>query len=224
MKKLYWISFILICTAANAHGQSIYIQGKITDSNKNVLLGSTVMLDQLGLSSITNDRGEYRLTIPKEQLGKFVILSVSYIGKKKVERTVLLDSIKKIENFLLQDMNLALDEVAVQAKRGELSNSSLVFDREMIERYPALSLNDLLNRLPNRKNTAPSVQEMQNLTLRGAFRATTGRSREVNELNNSFGVAIIMDDMVLGNNGNMQGRNAGIFGMSSSTNAIRPSD
>lgn len=225
MKKIYWTSFILFCAVADAQGQSIYIQGKITDSNKKVLLGSTVILDQLGLSSITDGRGEYHLTIPKEQLGKPVTLSVSYIGKKKAERTVLLDSIKKIENFLLQEMSLALDEVAVQAKKGELSNSSLVFDREMIERYPALSLNDLLNRLPNRKNTAPSVQDMQNLTLRGAFsETTTGRSRDANEMNNSFGVAIIMDDMVLGNNGNMQGRNAGIFGMSSSTNAIRPSD
>lgn len=224
MKKLYWTGFILFCTVANIQGQSIFIQGKITDNQKKVLLGSTVVLNELGLSSITNNNGEYRLIVPKEQLGKTVMLSASYIGKKKVERAVVLDSLTKIENFLLQDMSLALDEVAVQAKRGELSNSSLVFDREMIERYPALSLNDLLNRLPNRKNSAPSVQEMQNLTLRGAFSETTGRARDANELNNSFGVAIIMDDMTLGNNGNMQGRNAGIFGMSSSTNAIRPSD
>ncbi|UZJ63013.1 TonB-dependent receptor plug domain-containing protein [Sphingobacterium sp. KU25419] len=105
-----------------------------------------------------------------------------------------------------------------------MSNSSMVFDREMIERYPALSLNDLLNRLPNRKNSAPSIQEMQNLSLRGAFQATSGGTRNVNELNNAFGVAIIMDDMALSNNGNMQGRNPGIFGMGNATNYIRPSD
>jgi len=208
----------------DVYGQSVLIQGKVSDSRKSLLSGSTVMLNQLDLSSITNNRGEYSLKIPTDQFGKSIILSVSYLGKKGIERTILLDSVKKVENFVLQDMSLALDEVAVQAKKGELSNSSLVFDREMIERYPALSVNDLLNRLPNRKNTAPSVQDMQMLTLRGAFKETISGTRNADELNNAFGVAIVMDDITLGNNGNMQGRNPGIFGMSGATNSIRPSD
>ncbi|OOG18101.1 hypothetical protein BWD42_12535 [Sphingobacterium sp. CZ-UAM] len=224
MKKEYWTLFASLCLVMDVYGQSVLIQGKVTDSRKSLLSGSTVMLNQLDLSSITNNRGEYSLKIPTEQFGKSIILSVSYLGKKGIERTILLDSVKKVENFVLQDMSLALDEVAVQAKKGELSNSSLVFDREMIERYPALSVNDLLNRLPNRKNTAPSVQDMQMLTLRGAFKETIGGTRNADELNNAFGVAIVMDDITLGNNGNIQGRNPGIFGMSGATNSIKPSD
>jgi len=215
---------LLFIAIIHVQAQTAWIKGKVSDAKKQALAGASIRLDQQELSVLTDREGEYNIKLPNNITLKDVILSVSYIGKKGQEVKILLDAPIKIQNFTLHDVSLALDEVAVQASAGKLSNSSMVFDREMIERYPALSLNDLLNRLPNRKNSAPSVQEMQNLSLRGAFQGTTAGVRNVNELNNAFGVAIIMDDMALSNNGNMQGRNPGIFGMGNATNHIRPSD
>jgi ferric enterobactin receptor len=218
------LTWLLLIAIIHVQAQTAWIKGKVLDAKKQPLSGASVRLDQQELSVLTDREGEYNIKLPNNITLKDVILSVSYIGKKGQEVKILLDAPIKIQNFTLHDVSLALDEVAVQASAGKLSNSSMVFDREMIERYPALSLNDLLNRLPNRKNSAPSVQEMQNLSLRGAFQGTTAGVRNVNELNNAFGVAIIMDDMALSNNGNMQGRNPGIFGMGNATNHIRPSD
>src|SRR5690606_18590121 len=82
-------------------------------------------------------------------------------------------------------------------------------DRDVIERYPSLSLSDLLNQLPNRPITAPSVQAMQNVTLRAAFDGRSGNVRNPQLLNNAFGVAVIVDDIALSNNATMQGRNPG---------------
>src|SRR5690606_22318206 len=101
---------------------------------------------------------------------------------------------------------------------------SLVIDRDMIERYPSLSLNDLLNFLPNRKVTAPSVQEMQNVTMRGAFNEATGAMRNVDMMNNSFGTAIILDDIAISNNSNMQSRNPNITGLSNARLSITSSN
>lgn len=64
MKKLYWTSFILFYTIAVAHAQSIYIRGKITDGNKKVLLGSTVILDQLGFGIAIVNRRLFKQLFP----------------------------------------------------------------------------------------------------------------------------------------------------------------
>lgn len=224
--KCFSLTLLLLLFMAliQVQAQTAWIKGKVSDVKRQPLAGANVRLDQQELSVLTDRAGEYKIKLPNNMILKDVLLSVSYIGKKGQELKILLDVPVKIQNITLQDVSLALDEVEVMGKAGKLSNSSIVFDREMIERYPALSLNDLLNRLPNRTNTAPSVQEMQNITLRGAFSATASGARNTDELNNAFGVAIIMDDMALSNNGNMQGRNAGIFGMGNATNHIRPSD
>jgi ferric enterobactin receptor len=222
--KCFPLTWLLLIAIIHVQAQTAWIKGKVLDTKKQPLSGASIRIDQQELSVLTDREGVYNIKLPNNLTLKDLILSVSYIGKKGQEVKILLDAPIKNQNFILHDISLALDEVAVQATAGKLSNSSMFFDREMIERYPALSLNDLLNRLPNRKNSAPSVQEMQNLSLRGAFQGTTAGVRNVNELNNAFGVAIIMDDMALSNNGNMQGRNPGIFGMGNATNHIRPSD
>src|SRR5690606_26804744 len=64
------------------------------------------------------------------------------------------------------------------------------------------------------------VQSMQNLTLRGAFQDRSGGSRDVDQLNNAFGISIIIDDIALSNNANMQGRNPLIRGISNSNLSI----
>lgn len=213
---------LLICMTLLAQDRSI--RGKVVGVDNKSLVGAKVTLVELEQTVSTDANGMYHLHIPKQIANAKNTLQIAFIGKKTKNISLVLNAEGEVPTITLLDNSLALEEVPVVASQGQRSNSSLVFDREMIERFPALSLNDLLNRLPNRKNAAPSVQEMQNLTLRGAFSKVDGRARNINELNNAFGVAIIIDDMALSNNGNMGGRNSGITGMSNATNAIRPSD
>lgn len=205
-------------------GQELLVKGTVVDGTNKALYGARVTLNELQLSVSTDKHGIYQFQIPKQGTKEKYTLQIAFIGKKSKTVPFVYNSSNVVDTVTLLDNSLSLEEVPVVASQGQRSNSSLVFDREMIERFPALSLNDLLNRLPNRMNTAPSVQDMQNLTLRGSFSKTTGRARDVHELGNAFGVAIIVDDIAMSNNGNMGGRNPGITGMSNATNSIRPSD
>ncbi|MBL1407658.1 TonB-dependent receptor [Sphingobacterium faecale] len=200
------------------------IKGTVLDAEHKPLVGASVTVIELEQTVSTDKNGTYRLDIPDRGLHNQYTLKIAFVGKKSKRIALVFDTQGLVPPVTLLDNSLALEEIPVQASQGQRSNSSLVFDREMIERFPALSLNDLLNRLPNRLNTGPSVQDMQNLTLRGAFAGTIGRARNVHELSNAFGVAIIVDDIAMSNNGNMGGRNPGATGMANAFNSIRPSD
>jgi len=217
--------FLYILFQVNSlSAQSFSLTGRVVDTENKPLAGASILLVNSGQSVLTGANGFFTFKSNKVISAKELELQISYIGKRTQNLKYKNNSELNIPDIKLEDISLALDEVTILPAKGQKSNSSLVFDREMIERYPALSLGDLLNRLPNRANSAPSVQNLQNLTLRGSFQKTTGSSRNVQEMNNSFGVAIIVDDIAMSNNGNMQSRNASIHGMGSAFNAIRPSD
>src|SRR5690606_19125616 len=78
-----------------------------------------------------------------------------------VDRMVNVNNSQRLGTVVLHELSYAVEEVNVTPSTSGQSNSSMIIDRDMIERYPSLSLNDLLNFLPNRKVAAPSVQSMQ---------------------------------------------------------------
>lgn len=210
---------LLICHHPIAIAQNT-VKGLVVDENNQPLAHASIKIEGIGFEIRSGINGLYHLD--RSVVGSdSCTLIFSYIGKKTVVQTVSLIA-STLPTIKLINTSLALDEIEVTAKStGGSSNSSLIIDREMLERYPSLSLNDLLNFLPNRRITAPSLQEMQNATLRAAFQGTTGNVRNVQELNNAFGVAIIVDDIVQSNNANMQGLNPGITGLGSSSISIR---
>lgn len=201
---------LLICHHPMAMAQNT-LNGLVVDENNQPLAHASVQIKGIGYEIRTGINGLYHLD--RSVVGSdSCTLVFSYIGKKTVEQTVGINH-TTLPTIKLLNTSLALDEIEVTAKSiGGSSNSSLIIDREMLERYPSLSLNDLLNFLPNRKITAPSLQEMQNATLRAAFQGTTGNARNVQELNNAFGVSLIVDDIAISNNANMQSRNPGLVG------------
>ncbi|GAA4786316.1 TonB-dependent receptor [Olivibacter ginsenosidimutans] len=188
------------------------LKGLVVDENNRPLPHASVKLKGIGYEVRTDENGRYQ--VDRSVMGAdSCILIFSYMGKQTVERALTFP-ITTLPVVKLQNTSLGLDEIEITAQStGGSTNSSLVINREMLERYPSLSLNDLLNFLPNRKITPPSLQEMQNATLRSAFERTLNGSRHVQELNNSFGVAIIVDDIAQSNNSNMQSLNPGITGL-----------
>ena len=219
---LYSVLFMGAVMPASA--QDVVWSGEVLDVKRQALEGVRVQIVELGIQGTTDSKGQYFLHAPMLRGRGTYNVEWTYIGKQTIRRQVKAGDAERIPTVVMLDNSLMIEDIPVVAGEGERSNSSMVFDMEMIERFPALSLNDLLNRLPNRENVAPSVQDMQNLTLRSAFIGTVGGARNVQELNNAFGVAIIVDDMAMSNNGNMQGRNVSNFGMGNATHSIRPSD
>ncbi|RZK57537.1 MAG: hypothetical protein EOO87_02625 [Pedobacter sp.] len=167
---------------------------------------------------LTTDKfGAFKLNVNANS--KKLTFEFSHIGFQKLSLPV---DIKFGANDLgiitLKSLDLSLSTIDINAKRNYSgsTNSSLIITRDLIEQIPALSVNDLLNQIPNRKITPPSLQNIQNLTLRSAFEPTlTGR--DAFTLNNSFGVAIILDGNNISNNANMQGYNPGLRGLGSTS-------
>ncbi|TDS17601.1 TonB-dependent receptor domain-containing protein [Sphingobacterium paludis] len=216
--SIVWFVCIFISSSV-CFSQSQNFIGKVVDENGRPLAAASVKIDETNIQLHTDQQGTYALTMYTREFDRITV-RYSYLGRNTVTKVYDRLTSTQLPVVVLELTNLSLENIDIQAKVGAQSNSSLVIDREMIERYPSLSLNDLLNFLPNRKIAAPSVQGMQNLTLRGAFDARAGAARNVDEMNNAFGTAIIIDDMVLSNNANMQSRNPNVKGLSNANLSI----
>lgn len=212
---------MIASTAIFAQKQSV-ITGKVLDELQKPIELANIKLVETNQYIITKKDGTFTILV-SEVNDQSINLEFSYIGYKKLNKTVLVNKEKiDLGVVTLKILDLSLKEISITAKsNGEgSSNSSLIIDRDMIEQIPALSLNDLLNLIPNRKISPPSLQTVQNLTLRSAYPDRIN-GRDPFALNNSFGVAIIVDGQAISNNANMQSYNPGLTGLSGA-NIERP--
>jgi ferric enterobactin receptor len=192
------------------------VTGKVVDPQNKPLELVNIKIVETNQYAITDKNGLFRVN--GTETNNILTLEFSYIGYQKLRLPITIKAGEtNLGNITLKVLDLSLENIEINAKRNYSgsTNSSLIINRDMIEQIPALSVNDLLNQIPNRKITPPSLQNVQNLTLRSTFAPTTS-GRSDFELNNSFGVAIILDGNPISNNANMQTRNVGISGMGSS--------
>ncbi|WP_316805064.1 TonB-dependent receptor domain-containing protein [Pedobacter nototheniae] len=209
---------LLLLISFNSFSQSVItVSGKVADQNGSYIPSVNIKIIEIGQYAVTNQNGEFN--IPLRNISDVSLtLEFSFIGYKKITQVVNLDrEAVNIGTITLRDLNLNLETIDINAKRNYegQSNSSLIISRDIIEQTSALSLSDLLNQLPNRKVVAPSLQTVQNITLRSTF-ANTTNGRGAFEMNNSFGVAIILDGNAISNNMNMQSFNPGLLGAGNS--------
>jgi ferric enterobactin receptor len=193
------------------------VTGRIIDEQRNQLSSVNIKLVETNQYTISNKDGRFSIELNRD-LEQTVTLEFSSIGFQKLTRTITVSQNKiDLGDVTLKTLDLSLKEITINAKRdySGSSNSSLIINREMIEQIPALSISDLLNQIPNRKIAPPSLQNVQNLTLRSTFEPTT-TGRDPFTLNNSFGVSIILDGLAISNNANMQSYNPGIGGLNGS--------
>ncbi|KQC00970.1 hypothetical protein AQF98_09875 [Pedobacter sp. Hv1] len=186
------------------------ISGKVLNAQKTPLEAVNIKIVETNQLAVSNKLGQFNFEINNNN--ELLTLEFSYIGFQKLTRIVNLKDAKiDLGTITLKELNLSLETIEINAKRNYegSSNSSLIIGRDIIEQIPALSINDLLNQIPNRKIMPPSLQSVQNISLRGAYNSN------VFDLNNSFGVAIIIDGNAISNNANMQGYNPGNRGFGS---------
>ncbi|WPV64490.1 TonB-dependent receptor [Chitinophaga sp. LS1] len=188
------------------------VSGRVLTEDGIALPAASVRIKELNQYFTTDNYGNFTMLL--SGISTFT-LEISYVGyqqqMRKIEQLAT-DTILPI--VFMKEVSLRLKNIEVTANRTfeGSSNSSLMITREMIEQTPALSLNDLLNQIPNRTMQAPSLQNVQNIQLRANFETTT-YGKGAYELNNAFGVAIIMDGNNITNNMNMQTRNPGSYGV-----------
>lgn len=208
--KQYISLLLLLLTCSTAALAQSAISGKVLNSNKAPLEAVNIKIVETNQLAVTNKTGQFNMEV--NQTNELLTLEFSYIGYQKLTRIVNIKNANvDLGSIILKDLNLSLETIEINAKRNYegSSNSSLMIGRDIIEQIPALSINDLLNQIPNRKITPPSLQAVQNISLRGAYNSS------VFDLNNSFGVAIIIDGNAISNNANMQGYNPGNRGFGS---------
>ncbi|RZK48252.1 MAG: hypothetical protein EOO99_10660 [Pedobacter sp.] len=218
MKTRIYILILCLFSGIQAGKAQITIKGKVIDPSGIPMEYVNVKILQTNQFSITDQKGEFKFNLSKLNYTT-LHLELSFIGFQKQQHVLNLAANSfDLGTLKMKELNLSLETIEINAKRNYegSSNSSLIISRDIIERTPALSINDLLNQIPNRKFEAPSLQNVQNINLRSTFAPTTN-NRGSFELNNAFGVALVLDGHNMSNNMNMQSYNPGIWGVGNST-------
>lgn len=213
--------FVSGATISNAYAQEkITIRGVVVDDANKPIPYAIIEILPSGINFSSLADGKFSFLVPS--FLQSIQISVSHIGKLKTTRTVLKTSFGDSVKIVLKNLNLQLENVEVNAVRKSTiaSNSSIFFDRTAIEQAQPLSLANVLNYLPGQTVLKPvvSIQGNQPIIMRSAIQP--GNLEQ--ELNNAFGVSIVMDGSVLSNNANMQATNPGFMGIGSANDIQHP--
>lgn len=142
------------------------ISGKVVDENDQPLPFANVSILELSQAVLTGSKGEFRFSVEKTKKSEFTLVA-SYIGKQP--KKIIINPLLTYNNLVIKmdDASLYLKEISVSANKAMSgnSNSSIFFNRELIEQTQALSLADVLNQLPGKSITAPSITNPNILTL-----------------------------------------------------------
>lgn len=184
------------------------VRGRVTDSRNRPLAFCTIKLMQTDALFNTGADGSFAIPVTKNL--SEINLEFSYVGKQTLTRTIPAAAFHQLHFFVLADLSLRLDHVEVTGvRKGNISNSSILFSREAIAQMQAFSLADVLNNLPGKTTVPPQLQNPQLITLRSEADGN-------HALTNSLGTAIIVDGIRQSNDANMQNRSFSIRGMSGS--------
>ncbi len=215
-RNIYLYCLSLLCSFFHfANAQTVLLKGKVVDERDKPIALATIRINNGLQVTTSNEKGEF--SVPIFQNEESVQLTLIHVGKKSLHREIKRQEFFDFHHFKMEELSLTLQEVTITPtyQNTKNSNSSIFFDKETIEATQAFSLQDVLRNLPGKANIAPNLNQLETLTLRGGNNSTGGADNIFN-LNNSLGIAIILDDTYLSNDGNMQSRSASRWGMASS--------
>ncbi|WP_113652854.1 TonB-dependent receptor domain-containing protein [Pedobacter namyangjuensis] len=216
MKQLYFLLIVLLFAHRGSAQNANLLTARVVDAKGLPIELVNVKVTETNQYAVTDKNGVFKIT--GILTNSSVNIQFSIIGYQTLKMPLIIKSGENnMGNIALKTLDLSLESIEINAKRNYSgsTNSSLIISRDLIEQTPALSVNDLLNQIPNRKIQPPSLQRVQNLNLRSAY-VPTSTGRGDFELNNAFGIAIIMDGNVISNNANMQSFNVGRAGQGQS--------
>lgn len=176
MKKIHLLLIFLFLIVLSLHSYAVgRITGDVQDSENFSLAGANVMVDQLGLGTATDDKGNFRLTnVPA---GKYT-LTVSYIGyqKETVEITVEDNKTSRVSVTLNsgvvigENVYVLGDRLKGQAKalNQQKTNDNItnIVSSDQIGKFPDANVGDALKRIPA-INVAYDQGEARFVNIRG---------------------------------------------------------
>ena len=102
------------------------------------MIGATILVEELGLGTVSNPYGFYSLTLPR---GEY-ILEFNFIRYDKIDKSIVLDH--NIEmNLELPGSNIITDEVIIEGTKEDLnvtdvSMSKVEMNIDQVKKLPAL--------------------------------------------------------------------------------------
>ena len=104
----------LVLAAAAAHAQGTTISGRVTSDAGTPLVSASVLLDGMGIGTITRDDGRYSLVVPAARAnGQTASLVARLIGYKSVAVPVTLGNAPITHDFVLAANPLRLGEIVI---------------------------------------------------------------------------------------------------------------
>jgi hypothetical protein len=141
--------FLILLCATHAQAQTPFVlKGIITDDKQAPLTGVSVAISSKAWS-ITNDRGEYQISIPAS--GSYEI-TVSYLGFETIKQTILLDK-ETTWSVSLQPSSNQLNQVVVSAGKynqeiKRVTVSTDIIKPYLIENKVTINMEHIMNQLP----------------------------------------------------------------------------
>jgi TonB-linked SusC/RagA family outer membrane protein len=104
----------LVLAASAAHGQEATITGHVTSDAGTPLASASVLIDGMGVGTVTRDDGSYSIVVPAARVqGQTVTLVARLIGYRPVSVPITLSSGHITHDFVLPAAPLKLGEVVV---------------------------------------------------------------------------------------------------------------
>lgn len=119
---------LVAVTGQKAFGQSAVVSGKVTDEHGTAIGGASVSIPSLHMATITNETGNYSITIPEESVhGQQVTLTSRFIGYAPLNQTLTLSGGTHSVDFALKADPFQLNAVVVTGVADSTSQKSLTF-------------------------------------------------------------------------------------------------
>ncbi len=109
-KVFYFAVCLLLLSSQSIFAQKANLSGKVTDKNKETLIGAIVRISGTNHGAVTNENGEY--TLNSISNGKHEIV-VSYVGYHRQKREITFTGQNQTLNIELQKSSKLLNEVVV---------------------------------------------------------------------------------------------------------------
>ena len=169
MKAVYYfyITILLICLHQTALAQQPYLQGRVINQDKEPIVFASVHFEELKSTISTDNEGRFSIKLPAKP--QDLHIRVSAVGMRTRLLLIKKQDLAKPVFITMEGLSYTLEEINVRPLYESTlnSNSSIVLDEEAIEKIQAFSLMDILNTIPGKATTAPTIDAPQTITLRG---------------------------------------------------------
>jgi TonB-linked SusC/RagA family outer membrane protein len=172
---LAWLVTTLLVPVA-VIAQNATITGSVKSETQAPVRGAFVSIPSLNQSTVTNEVGFFRLTLPGTQVGNTVVLRVTSIGFKDVERQITVRQGAANYEITMPEQAISLNEVIVtgtvgrQERRAQAAQVATISAAKVAEVAPVTSVANLLQaRTPGvvLRNNSGSSGTSSTIRIRG---------------------------------------------------------